>query len=73
MNYVIQLFTSGTVNENNEFDKMKEQVLTFVKPPEFSELVERVKSTMGVHCDVRLHRYTFLCTCSMHVPLSCDS
>lgn len=38
----------------NGFDKMKDKVLTFVKPQEFSELVQRVKARMCVDCDVRL-------------------
>ncbi|TVU50569.1 hypothetical protein EJB05_01946, partial [Eragrostis curvula] len=54
MDRVVRIFHSGSVNDNGEFVNMKEDVCTFGKSPNFSEVVARAKSIVGVGSELTL-------------------
>jgi hypothetical protein len=56
MDRVILLYFGRSVSEQFELVGMRCQVLTFKKPPSFTELVARVRTIMNVECDLCLHR-----------------
>jgi hypothetical protein len=49
------LHFGGAISEQFELVGMRRQVLTFEKPPSFTELVARVKAVINVRCDLCLH------------------
>ena len=48
MDRLVQLFSGGLVKENGEFEKMRQQIARFDRPPSFEEVFVRVRSMFRV-------------------------
>jgi hypothetical protein len=74
MDRVIVLYYGGSVNELLELIGMRQHVLTFGEPPQFIELVGRVKSVLNDGGDLRFHgRYDMGANRSNYVMLPLGS
>jgi len=48
MDRLVRLFSGGTVNENGEFARMRQQVIRFDMVPSFDDIIGRVNSLFKV-------------------------
>ena len=48
MDRLVRLFSGGTVNENGEFARMRQQVVRFDMAPSFDDIIGRVNSLFKV-------------------------
>ncbi|OEL24522.1 hypothetical protein BAE44_0014459 [Dichanthelium oligosanthes] len=57
MDRLVRLFSGGIVNDNGEFEMMRQELARFDSPPSFDDIIGRVGTSFKVeneHCELRL-------------------